>query len=245
MQVYLNGVENKKFRNLMRKVGTKNGCLSFAWAKRSSHTNWHEELEFLDKLIVDHGISLLREEDIALKYDVDEYCDFLNEHTDLIEFAFEIPQLGCYVQDKCPTVDIVPFFARDIFNYILDQPLVAITPMQIETPFFANYYKQMRNKTMLHGYNLSKVSNELRLNSVNTMAWLLGRYGYTYYYDGKQLGVYNKKKASYRSVVARKMIQEGYKLNYNKILKDDMDEVNHMNLISWKEYADSVGNRRK
>ena len=59
------------------------------------------------------------------------------------------------------------------------------------------------------------------------------------------MGVYNKKKASYRSIVARKMIQEGYDLNYNKILKDDSEEVNKMNLYSWKEYIDSVGNRRK
>ena len=229
----------------MSKVGIKNGCLSFAWAKRSTHTDWDDELSFLDKLVVDHGIPLVREDDVAIQYDAEEYCEFLNEHEKIIEFAFEIPQLGCYVQDKCPDVTIVPFFARDIFNYILDEPLVAITSMQLTTPFFSNYYKQMREKTMMHGYNLATIPNNMRFNSVNTMGWLLGRYGYSYYFDGKQLGVYNKKKSSYRSVVARKMIQEGHDLNYNKILKDDMDAVNHMNLISWKKYADSVANRRK
>lgn len=244
MKLFLNGVENTKHRRLMQEVGIQAGCLSFAWAKRSKKTNWHNELLFLDELMVDHGIPLIRE-DVAVRYDADEYIEFVNEHKDIIDFAFDIPQLGCYVEDNCPDVTIVPFFSRDVFNWILDQPLVAIPKAQLDTPFFMNYYKQMYQKTHLHGYNISLIPNHLRLDSANTIAWLLGKYGYTFYYDGKQLGVYNKKKTSYRSIVARKMIQEGYDLNYNKILKDDSEEVNKMNLYSWKEYIDSVGNRRK
>ena len=230
----------------MRKVGVKNACLSFAWARDYKAIDWKEELSFLSNLIVDHGYpqcSYIDESELPEFGSA--YVDFLNEHSDIIHFAFEIPELGCFVQDNCPDVEIVPFFARDIFNYILDQPLVAITAAHIGTPFFANYYKQMRDETAMHGYNLPRVPNDLRLDSISTMAWLLGKYGYSYEFDGKTLNVYSKKKSSYRSVVARKLIAKGYDLNYNKVLKDDMDEVNHMNLIAWREYSDTVAHRRK
>jgi hypothetical protein len=250
MIVFLNGVENKKHRTVMREVGVKNACLSFPWAKNYDKIDWNYELYFLDRLVVDHGIPLLEypknEAELdALKEYGELYCDFLLKYKDIIDFAFEIPQLGCFTQDYCSGVEIVPFFSRDMFNFLLEEPKVAISAQQVETPFFANYYKQMRDKTSMHGYNMSKIPNDLRIDSVNTMSWLLGRYGYTYYYDGKQLGLYKKKKENYRSFVARKMINEGHDLNYNKILKDDIDEVNKMNLISWSLYSNSVSSRRK
>ena len=72
MKLFLNGCENTKHRRLMREVGIRCGCLSFAWAKRSKKTNWHNELLFLDELMVDHGIPLVRE-GVDIRYDADYY----------------------------------------------------------------------------------------------------------------------------------------------------------------------------
>lgn len=212
----------------MRKVGVKNACFNFQWGRRSQKTDWFEELDFLSRLIIDHGFPLAEDVDL---YDVDDYLDFLNDHEDLIEFAFDIPFGDDYIR-KNTDVKIVPIFSRDKFDWLLDQDLVAVSRAQFDMPFFENY----RRKITIHGYNMTKVPTNCY--SFNSALWLYGSYGYTFWFNNKQLHMYNKKKSSYRSFVARKMIMEGYDLCYTDILKGDATEINLMNLYSWKSYAD-------
>jgi hypothetical protein len=221
----------------MRETGIKNACFSYSYSLRTPGMNWFRELDFLDRIIVDHGFSFDLEDTDVLFENAEGYIRFLNRYEEIIDFAFDIPQLGIYVMDSTP-VKIIPFYARNQMTSLLYEPLVAITTADINRPFFGNHYRQLRKATNLHGYSITGVNSTWDFDSVNTSSWMLGRYGYTFYWDGKLLQKYYSKKKSYRSFVARQLIKNDYEISYKAILKDDLEEVHKMNLIAWKQFAE-------
>lgn len=237
MEMYLNGVDNYLFRILMRQVGIRNACFNYSYGLRTPNINWFNELNFVENLIVDHGFSFdLTDTDILFEQ-AEGYIAFLNRYKDIIKFAFDIPQLGLYLSDNT-AVPTIQFFSREQMTSLLYEPLVAVTTKDANTAFFGNYYRRLKKVSKIHGYSITGAT-PWAYDSINTSAWMLGKYGYTFYWDGKILQKYYSKKKSYRSFVARQLIKQGYEISYKSILKDDLEEVHKMNLIAWKQFGES------
>jgi len=228
MKIYLSGIEYYTYRNIMKSIGVKYGCLNYEYIwSRTPRFNLEEECSFLDELIVYPGN--LKE------YCVDEYVDFLNRHADKIKFAIELFAPARDMLTLICNVDIVPCHIMNVPEY----QKIAVYPTDLRRPFMGKTLKKFTEEGMkIHGINC-----ELSFfDSVNSGTWMRGKAGWTSVFDAHnkitKLKVVGYKEQYIRSAIARGLIEEGYNLNLNNIKRNDWKEVAKLNGIAWKKYSD-------
>jgi hypothetical protein len=233
--IYYNGVDNFLFRQLMRRAGITHACLSFVYAKRTPKAKWFNDLEFLDGLMVQPGLTHL--DDLSLE----EYAEFLNKYSSIINYAIvpreALEELAAVVEE----VELLPLYYS---TYKVDTPDCALFGKALKETFVKPHIANMLGSgSYVHGFNVGipETWGALKLSSVNTSSWLSGRYGTMFYFDGKSFRMYSKYDAGkYLVYAARKLRDLGYYVDLDLIKKKDGSEVAFMNLVYWNLYERSL-----
>ena len=225
MLVYLNGIENYAFRELMREAGVRNACLSFSYAKRNKKIDWYEVLSPIYSVMVEPGRVYCTEEFIG------EYIDFINEYRDVIDYALDSVDYSDLV---CNNVDVTVIPSYTGIDRGFDY--VGITNKFLNSP----YSKSKMTILKQQGYKLHGIhTNPTRLfDSMNSAKWLAGKYGYTYEFRHNHLREYYGEYKKYRMGIAKRLNLQGYNIDLSEIKYDDWRTVAFINLIAWKQYSD-------
>lgn len=222
MKIYLNGVEYKTYRKILKSLGVRFGCLNYEyiWA-RTPRFNLEEECAFLDELIVDPGF-------LKPVY-VYDYIEFLNEHADSISFAIELYTEDRVMLDEDCTVDIVPWY-----NNLALSPAVAVPVTALATPFIKSRLLKLKEQgSVIHGVNC-----ELPFfDSMSSGTWMRGKAGWVSHFDKANKLRMNRDKFT-ASAFARELIVEGYDIDLNEVKRGNWKELARVNCVAWKKYQD-------
>lgn len=94
-------------------------------------------------------------------------------------------------------------------------------------------------KTKVHGFALTQLDllTKVPLYSVDSTTWLSGsRYGLTFVFRSNKLESYGSEEKDVRKKLKEKAEQKG--LDFNKILRDDGEEVDKFNISQWLDFQD-------
>jgi hypothetical protein len=220
MKIYLNGVEYKTYRKILKNLGVRFGCLNYGYLwSRTPRFNLEQECEFLDELIVDPGF--LRPDYV---YD---YMDFLHEHADRISFAIELyTEERTMLKEDC-AVEIVPWY-----NTKIEAPMVAVSTAILTRPFIKNSLLRLKEQgSLIHGINC-----ELPFfDSINSSTWMRSQAGWISHFDKKNKMRVNMNSFT-ASAFARELKLEGYDIDLDKVKRGDWKELALVNGIAWKKY---------
>lgn len=214
MRVYLNGIEYKTYRSIMKNLGVKFGCINYEYIyTRTPRFDFQKECSFFEDIIAIPGR--------LPKYAMNEYKDFLNNNAGYFSFA-----ISSYPLDDC---EVKILYCGEGKEYY-------ITYDMITKPFALPKYKQdAENGAIIHGLNFEKPF----LSSYNTGTWMRGRGGLISYLDkNNKIRIY--KQSFVRTAFARELIEKGYDLNLDKIKRNDWKEVAKYNCAAWKQYQEFI-----
>lgn len=237
MDIYYNGVESSVIRNIMRRAGVRNACLSYCYSRRTPRTKWDKELAFLDNIIVILGAQTASQELL------EDYGQFINKYADIINFAIVPHELVGELEYIVEDVPLLPLYYT---LYGIDTDTFAIFTKALQEYFSKVHLEEYLAHGYVHGYNMGFPYkwNKFKFQSINTGAWLSGKYGNAFYFDGKMLQTYSRyyMPISIRTI-ARKLIDKNYDIDLEKIHNGDQEELAYMNLVNWELYARSINER--
>jgi hypothetical protein len=217
MKIYLGGVEYKTYREIMINLGVRFGCINYEyiWA-RTPRFSLREDCDSFEGLIATPGM-------MHSDYQMNDYTDFLNENADLFDFALAPFDLDCEVK-------ILPFNTGHEYY---------VTYGSFSKPFAPQKYKQAAAKgDIIHGVEFEMPW----MDSYNTGTWMRGKAGWISEFTKRSTMQVHPARYT-RAAFARMLVEKGYKLDLNKIKRDDWKEVAKFNGLSWKIYQDEMEDR--
>ena len=211
MKIFLDGVEYKAYREIMKSFGVKYGCLNYEYLWLRMPKFNISDCEFLDELMVYPGELYGRA--------LEDYEDFLNENAEYITFALSAKPI---ISD----VKILPLnYGREYYISFED----------VVRPFGRiKYMKAHEAGDYIHGFGIDYPF----LDSMNTGIWMKGRAGIASYYRNDKMRIEPVNAMAYIVSSARRLIKEGYKINLLKVKKHDWKEVAKVNCINWIKYQE-------
>jgi hypothetical protein len=215
MKTFLNGVEYKAYREIMREVGVRFGCINFSYIFFRTPKFKIEECSFLDEIMVVPGDMTIHE--------LDEYKQFLNAHYEYLDFALA-PTFsvlgGCKVQ-------AIPHFEEQV-----NLPIGYISFKDSQKPFLKIRIKRaIENGVTIHGDQVDWPF----LSSRNSSTWMRGAAGLMSDFRNGKLDVGF---TQYPSTIARRLLEQGYDINLKLVKKNNWEELAKINCIAWKIQQD-------
>lgn len=226
MKIYLDGIEYKAYREIMKSLGVKYGCLNYTYIwSRTPRFNLEESASFFQEILVTPG-SLPSSQ-------IDFYIEYLNTNSNIITAAIELYTKDRIMLDIDCDVEIIPWYT----NLIL-APRVAVSTASLNTPFIMNKLNALKEYgTKIHGINC----DFSYFDSMNTGTWMRGTAGFISHFTKKnRMEIYP---ANQRTTIARQLLKEGYELDLNRIKRGNWKEVSKMNCIGWKKYQEYMEER--
>ena len=145
-------------------------------------------------------------------YAKEDYENFLSVHADRISFSIDFHQ---------------PY--RTINNHVL-----VINPEDLLKPFAKTQFKLGYTQGLrYHGVNCELPFFE----SINSGTWMRGMAGYISHFNKKNVLQVHREGYT-ASAFARELVEEGYKIDLNKVKRGAWQEVARVNGIAWKKYQD-------
>lgn len=221
MRIYLDGVEYKTYREIMKNFGVRFGCLNFGYIwSRTPKFSVSEECSFLDEMMVVPG-------DI-MSYEIENYVEFLNLNAQYISHALEFVTQDHAMLDYDCDVEIIPYKEDNGSRYFISYGTIL-------KPFAKPKYKRRAEEgDIIHGFGF----DEPWLDSMNTGLWMRGREGISSEFVNNKMQIHTKNSRAYFVSVARKLIKEGYKIDLLKVKQNKWKEIAKVNCLSWKKYQD-------
>ena len=211
MKIYLNGVEYKTYRKILTNLGVRFGCINYEYIWARTPRFDLEECSVFEELIATPGG--------LVGFGLDDYVEFLNKNSDFFSFA-----LAPYPLDGCD-VKILPYNTGHEYY---------ITYNTLQKPFARQKYKKaVEAGDIIHGVE----AEEPFMVSMNSGLWMRGKGGVISHFDKhKKMRIHTDRYT--RTAFARELVVEGYKLDLNKIKREEWKEVAKLNCIAWKKYQD-------
>jgi len=217
MKTFLNGVEYKAYREIMREVGVRFGCINFSYLWFRTPRFNVEDCSFFDELmVVPGGITT---------FEMGEYVHFLNANSENISFALELATVEHTMLEMDCKVKIIPH------GPWYQEPFY-VNHYDSLKPFLKTQYKRLAGQGyIIHG---DQVDWEF-LTSRNSSTWMRGTAGLMSDFRQGKLKVGF---AQYATTIARRLIAQGYDIDLKLIKKQDWEELAKMNCIVWKIQQD-------
>lgn len=209
----------------MKRAGVKYASFSFDYTFRNYNVNWEEELSFLNSMVVLPG-----KREYSLE-EVEKYIEFLNQYSYLIDFAMEIPGYDMTDVD----VPLMDLYQGKESYYAYDY--IGVTKQSIKKYLATNHLGQLKK----YGYSIHGLGtyNNKIFDSANTSEWQKGKFGYSYYFEGKTLYKYSPDDMPVRKYIVRKL-KERNDINWGLVLQNDWREVALMNCIAFTRYQEDL-----
>ena len=264
------GCESQEFRDGLYRVGVRHILLSFyhayKWLRKWPLQKLQEEFAKFDFVFLDSGgfsVHQAKKEGKDLKMDLKEYTEMYYKEIERIGPAFsgcaevDVWDLGeDYLQDHRfrlleAGVPIVPVIrGHELIKYEdmgwwENFPYVAVGSA-VTGPDYAGYlaeiYRMAKSKHLLvHGFGITSAKAILtsQFYSVDSTTWLGGaRYGNTMLFENGRIRYYDHTKKQVRKRFKNRFEENG--LVYEKIMADDWLEVNLMNAVAWRQWAEYI-----
>jgi hypothetical protein len=216
MKVYLNGIEYKTYREILKGLGVRFGCLNYEyiWC-RTPRLNFSEEFSYFEDLIATSG-------GLSSSYALDDYVEFLNAYAEYFSFA-----LAPYPLEEC-SVKILSYYKEAPTNEYY------INTWDLTKPFAKKRFKEDAEKgAIIHGVE----TNIPFVSSCNMGTWMRGKAGWVSHFDKRKKIVVHQT-PYVASAFARELLVEGYDIDLNKVKRGNWKEVAKVNCIAWKKYQD-------
>ena len=225
MKLYLAGLENKAFRDIMKEIGVRYALLNFSYTTRTKHTDWIAETDFIDSYIVTPG-NIEPEE-------YDRYIDFLCYSTgNNLDFALDPLDL---LNQSDTMVKLVPVW--DTGECILNKDTFAITKEYTNTIFNKNFILQLKNI----GYKVHGIDFDMRgiTDSFQSSRWLYGKYGFWFMFTGTGVELSINPTTMHKNFIKNRLTNEGWIFPG----KSGWEQTAYINGIAFKQYQDYLESR--
>ena len=239
MNIYVSGVDNFRFRQLMFEAGVLGVSINYNYACRTPNVNWQKALSSFDRVMAEPGVY-----GFELEYRIKDYAEFLNQNKNLLDFAIAPLGKELELKDMTQGIEIVPIFDVCKKESMRKANAISFSKESLEQPFVWNHLRS-HNVFLKHGYNIPanhKYFNEF--NSLNTGEWLLGKYGYVFVFDGRNIKSYNPKKRDMRQYAIGVLKTYGIEVDMRSIMQGDKYELYLMNLHMWRLLQEYHAGRR-
>jgi len=270
IKILFAGCENKTFRDGLYRVGVRHILFtffhSFKWLRKWAVQRIGEEFGKFDFVFLDSGgfsFHQAKKEGKKLEFDLREYSDMYYEELKRVGHLFagcaevDVWSLGEeYMQEKryemkdagVPIVPVIQGHELEKYEemgWFDNFPYIAIGSalMNVKHAGYLNkVYKLCRERgIILHGFAATSAKAILRSQfySVDSTSWLGGgRFGNTMVFENGRIRHYDKEQKDVRKRFKQRFEQNG--LIYENIIDDQWLEVNLMNAVAWRQWAESI-----
>ena len=167
------------------------------------------------------------------KFDISD-CDFLEE---LMVEPGVLPEYAREDYEEFLSVNADRIsFSIDFHNpyQTIDNHILVVNPEDLLKPFAKLHMKDgFRLGLRYHGVNCELPFFE----SMNSSTWMRGTAGYISHFNKKNVLQVHREGYT-ASAFARELVEEGYKIDLNKVKRGAWQEIAKVNGIAWKKYQD-------
>lgn len=264
------GCEGQTFRDGLYRVGVRHILFSYfharKWLRKWSVQQIAEEFGKFDFVFLDSGgfsFHKARQDGKDLGISLTEYITEYTEELKRIGHLFA----GCaevdvwsvgeeFLEQKrrealdagVPIVPVIqghPLEKYEDYGWFETYPYMAVGSALMD-PKHAGYVnnvyaKAKENGIVLHGFAATSAKAILRSQfySVDSTSWLGGgRFGNTMVFENGRIRHYDKDKKDVRKRLKQRFEENG--LIYDNIIKDEWLEVNLMNAVAWRQWAEYI-----
>ena len=274
MHVFFSGTEEEEVSSMLDTVGVKDQLVSYLYlVKRGiSLTSWlKEKKEKGIRLFLDSGAHTLLSEET--KRDISYYDDYMNRYLKFLKKYGEY--FFCFVEldiDRLIGIKHVEEWREQIISELGREPIVVwheergIKTWKEQCKKYSYnglasrdvywrypYESAMMNiarqyKTKVHGFAMTAYKSMTRLPyySVDSTSWLSGiMWGQTFYRKGLIPGKPKLVTSNKRKRKQYRYFCEKNGIDFNKLVKDEGNEINKFNAIMWRDYIESINFYKK
>jgi len=262
------GVENKKIRDGLYRIGARNIVLSYyylkSWLSRSTVQEIGEDLGRFDYVVLESGVSALKKKNKSIE-EIEKYCN--DYYSDLVKIhhmfalcieadAFEEKKLAS-IRKKCfenGIKNIVPIYTGGDVSHLLRNRWFECYPciaLDVESKNFIDI--DLRNNidtffsfarshgVLVHGRTISEQNNILGYPffSIDSTSWLSGsKYGLTLIFQKGRIKFFSKNQKDVRKRFKSRFESAG--LSWRSINADSKNEIDLMNALAWLQWSDYI-----
>jgi len=205
---------------------------------------------------IGHGVAVMKQSKSNLNYDgyVKEYINWIIEVKDYVDYFVEldIGELVDYkkvvewrkqlIETGATIIPVwhnkgIPNKEKEWEKMCKEFDYVGIEGSLPDGTYISKLNVAKKYGTKVHGFAMTKEKQMLKIPfySVDSTSWLSGgRFGITYIFTGNKMLHFGKDEKKQRLRYKSKI--EEYGLNYKKISNDDYNEVDKLNIYSWKAF---------
>jgi len=237
------------------------------WLEKTPYQEVAEDLGRFDFVFLDSGgftfLDALRQGK-KLKYDIREYADKYYEELPKYGSLFsgcaevDVEELGddymtakklAMLEQNVPIVPVIQGYklsTYESYGWFEDYPYIAVGSALLGNPKFIQYMSQLYQKcdekgVILHGFGATSANTILRSRfySVDSTSWTGGsRYGTTMLFQNGRIRHYDNKHKEVRKRYKNRFEENG--IIWSDIEADKGFEVDMMNALAWKQWADYI-----
>jgi len=264
------GCESKAVRDGLYRIGVRQILVSYfyfrKYLKRTSLQELAEDLGRFDFVFLDSGgftlMQALQKNKATenLKDYAEEYYRELPKIHHLFSICAEVDveELGiAYMEEKkrqmldagvniAPVIQQKPISQYESYGWFDLFPYIALGSITASDPKYVSYINQLyeigkEKGIVYHGFGVTRANTILRSRyySVDSTSWTSGaRFGVTMIFQNGRIRHYDKKKKDVRKRYKRRFEEAG--LIWSDLEQDKNFEINMMNALAWKQWADYI-----